>query len=185
MNFKRKGEVFLQYRENMKNLDSVSFTPPKLYPQERDWTCAVACIRTILSAFGNDVSEDELINKYSMTPGPYFSKDIKKLGLLENLDVIYGCDLDAAKLDTVIDYMKDGYYIMVESMINFAHWHVVLGYYTISDFTDVEKFKFLMYDPYYNELKLVNVDEFDGMWLDGNHAKNGIEKDFIAIRKSK
>lgn len=183
MSFKRKGEVFLQYRENMKNLDSVSNTPPKLFPQERDWTCAIACIRTILSACGGSLTEDEIINNYHMMPGPYFSKDIKKLDILKDYDTVYGCDANGTKLDTIIDYMKSGYYVMVESMINFAHWHVVLGYYTIADFTDMEKFKFLMYDPYYNELKLVNVDEFDGMWLDGNHAKNGVEKDFIAIKK--
>lgn len=182
MSLKRKGEVFLQYREDMKNLDSVSLTPPRLYPQERDWTCAIACIRSIFSALGNDLSEDEIIEEYSMIPGPHYSKDIKKLNILERYDVIYGCDLKDAKLDTLIDYMNDGYYIMVESMINYAHWHVLLGYYTISDFTDVEKFKFLMYDPYYNELKLVNVDEFDGMWIDGNYANTGVEKDFIAIK---
>ena len=28
---------------------SVSNTPPRLFRQERDWTCSVACIRTLLS----------------------------------------------------------------------------------------------------------------------------------------
>ena len=161
----------------------MSLTPPYLYPQERDWTCSIACIRTILSAIINSVpKEDYIIEKYNMTPGPYYSKDIKNLGILNSYDVKYGCDNTNVIFENIINMVKDGYYIMLESMINYSHWLVFLGYYTYNT-NDIEKAKLLMYDPYYNEVRLVNADEFITMWIDGDYENSRIEKDYIAIRK--
>ncbi len=178
---KRKEELFSSRK--IKNKESVSNTPVKLLPQERDWTCAIGCIRTILSALDDKVlEEDEFIERYSMKPGPHYSKDIKEKKILQGYDVRYGCDTSNICIDDVIALMKEGYYVMLESMVNYAHWMVLLGYYTCYDFQDVEKHKMLFYDPYYNEIKLMNADEFLSMWIDGNYAETKVEKDFIAIR---
>ena len=163
--------------------ESLSVTPPHLYPQETDWTCAIACIRTILSAVLKSVpSEDEFVETYKLVPGPHYSIDIKNTGMLDAYDVKYGCEDKEASMDDILELMKQGYCVMLESMMNYAHWMVLLGFYTRCD-KDIEKAKLLFYDPYYNEVKLVNADEFINMWIDGNHAVNHVEKDYIAIKK--
>lgn len=152
-----------------------------LCAQETDWTCSVACIRTMLSGIGNEIpSESDIVNEYSMQPGPYYSRDIKRIGILEQYDVIYGCDLEKKSFDAVLEYMDAGYYIMLECMYNYAHWVVLLGYYPIAD--DIEKSQLSIYDPYYNQVRLFCVDEFLTMWIDGNYAETNVEKDFIAIK---
>lgn len=163
--------------------ESVSNTPPFLYPQERDWTCSIACIRTILSAIEEEVlGEEEIVTKYNMLPGPYYSKDLKTLGILNSYDVKYGCDDKNVTFEDIIAMVKDGYYVMLECMVNYAHWFVLLGYYTHQDFTDIEKANLLLFDPYYNQVRLMNVDEFINMWMDGNYANTGVEKDYIAFK---
>lgn len=180
----RKEEVFK--KKELLSKDAVSNTPKKLYPQERDWTCAFACIRTMLSSVEEEVlAEDVYVERYQLTPGPYYSKDIKAREVLKDCDVLYGCDYDDIEIDFIIDLMKKGYYIMLESMVNYAHWMVLLGYYPSYDFTDMEKSKMLFFDPYYNEVKLLNADEFVSMWIDGNYANTKVEKDFIAIKANK
>ena len=74
----RKHQLFtpniIKYNQNISNV------PKIFYPQERDQTCSIACIRTILSGLIDDIpSENDIINKNNMQPGPYYSKDIKKL----------------------------------------------------------------------------------------------------------
>lgn len=98
-------------------------------------------------------------------------------------------DIAAAKraaenvsFDMVLDLMKQGYYIMLECMYNYAHWLVLLGYYPLDNST-LEKSSLLVYDPYYNNVRLLNADEFIAMWIDGNYGNTMVEKDFIAIRK--
>ena len=153
----------------------------RLYKQERDWTCSLACIRTILSGVGKKVyKEDYYIKKFKMKPGPYYSKDIKRIGLLEEYDVKFGCDYKNTTFDTVLDLMEVGYGIMLESMLNYSHWMVLIGYYKLSN--NIEENVIACYEPYYNKIRLMNVDEFIGMWIDGNYAKTKVEKDFIAIR---
>ena len=78
--------------------------------------------------------------------------------------------------------MNNGYAIMIESMINYAHWLVLLGYYIIGDSRDIESHKVLVYDPYYDKVRLIIADEFLSMWIDGDHEKTGVVKDFIAIK---
>lgn len=176
----RRKEYF-KNKSNYINNICISSNILQVFPQERDWTCSVACIRTILSGIDKKVlSEKEFINKYKLIPGPYFSKDIKKLKLLSKYEVIYGCDEKDVKFNNILKYMKNSYSIMFESMYNFSHWMVLLGCYILD--RNMEKGKMVTYDPYYDEIRLLNVDEFLSMWQDGNYQKNKVLKDFIAIK---
>lgn len=178
---KRRSEYF-EHRELEHKLVE-SKTPDRLFPQETDWTCAIACIRTILSGLQKHVpSEQEFVEKYHLAPGPRYSRDIKALGLLKEYEVIYGCDAEEVTFDTILDYMSQDYYIMVESMYNYAHWFVLLGYFPFND-GNVEHSRLLVFDPYYNEVRLLIADEFISMWIDGNYEHSKVIRDFIAIRK--
>lgn len=172
-----------QKQPELKNRHVVSNGPKKLFLQETDWTCSIACIRTLLSGFLADVEEEkDFVEKYSLKPGPHYSRDIKRIGILDDYDTVYGCDAENVSFDMVLDLMKQGYYIMLECMYNYAHWLVLLGYYPLDNST-LEKSSLLVYDPYYNNVRLLNADEFIAMWIDGNYGNTMVEKDFIAIRK--
>lgn len=176
----RKRELFDKLELNHKEV--ISHTPSNMFPQERDWTCAFACIRTILSNKQEVLlTEDELINEYKLQTGPYYSKDIKALEMLNYRDTIYGCDIEKKNFDQILDYLEQGYGVMLESLYNYAHWMVLMGYYPISK-GELEKSKILVFDPYYNEVRLLNTEEFINMWLDADHLENGIVNDFIAIK---
>ena len=178
---KRKQEYFEV--EVLRHQTNVANVPRNLYPQERDWTCAFACIRTMLSGISKDVpTEDELIATYQLKPGPHYSKEIKGYHMLDAYDTVYGCDREGKTLDMILDYMEQGYFVMLESMINYAHWMVLLGYYPLCG-ENIEQAKLLMYDPYYDEVRLVNADEFIGMWRDGNYETTRIDRDFIAVKQ--
>lgn len=160
----------------------VANAPKRLYPQETDWTCSLACIRTMLSGFIENVpDEDFYVEKYKMEPGPYYSKDIKKIGILDEYDVVYGCDEKDKTFDKVLDYVEDGYFVMLESMYNYMHWYVLLGYYPLKN-GDIEESRMLVYDPYYDKIKLLNVDEFIAMWIDGDFEHTKVKEDFIAVK---
>lgn len=61
---------------------SVSNTPPRLFRQERDWTCSVACIRTLLSGRTAEVpSENEFIEKFGLVPGPHYTDEFLAKGM--------------------------------------------------------------------------------------------------------
>ena len=175
-----KFELFKPY--SLKHSENVVSTPLKMYPQERDWTCSIACIRTILSSVINDVStENVYITAYDLKPQPYYSKDIKKLSILDEYDSLFGCDYADMNFDGILDLCEQNYYIMLECMINYAHWLVFLGYYPSID-GNVENSNILLFDPYYNKIRLVNTDEFISMWIDGNYANSKVKADFIAIK---
>lgn len=181
----KEHRIFELFSKNKINIDfSVSNCPPRLLRQERDWTCAFACIRTIMSAFDAGwINETDIIKRYKLTPGPYFSYDLKKLGIINHMDVVYGCDNPFVSFDDIIRYMKSGYYVMLESLTNYSHWMVLLGCYVLGDATDAESIKLSFYDPYYNDIKFVLLDEFINIWIDAEKEDNGIEKDFLAIKK--
>lgn len=161
----------------------VTNNPRKLYPQERDWTCSIACIRSLLSGFLEQVPEEEsLVEACRLQPGPHYSGDIKRYHLLDNYNTVYGCDHRDITFDALLDYMEQGYFVMVESMINYAHWMVLLGCYPAED-GDPECSDLLLYDPYYNKVRLVLVDEFLAMWRDGDYENTRVDKDFIAVKK--
>ena len=83
--------------------------------------------------------------------------------------------------DEILNLLENGYYIMLESMVNYSHWMVLLGYYVVKDTKNLEEHKILFYDPYYDDLKLLNADEFIGMWIDGNYENTKVKNDFIVI----
>lgn len=178
----RKCEYF-QESEQIVVHNNVGMIPKRLFYQERDWTCSITCIRNILWYLEICESEDYYIETFNMKPGPYYSKDIKRLGILENHNTVYGCDLIDIDYDikTIYELLSDNYYVMVESMICFDHWCNLLAYITNNSF-DREKQYLLLYDPYYSQLKMISVDEFESVWLSGQHEKNNIFKDFIAIK---
>lgn len=178
----RKAEYFNSPKK-LSISSNISRLPSKLYLQERDWTCSIACMRSITSSIRYLGDEDNIVNKYAMKPGPFYSEQIKKLGVLSDYHVIYGCDFDSECYDIkkLYDLMSDGYYIMVESMIGFDHWLVLFDYITNND-EITEKQCLLLYDPYYDEIKKYNVDEFESVWLSGDYANNNIFKDFIAVK---
>lgn len=178
----RKSELFTkQYtKENL----CVTKVPPKLFPQERDWTCSIACIRTMTSAFGRGPKdEDWYISNFNLSPGLHYSKDIKEKRILQGYTVEYGCDYTNFEFDNLVKLLGQGYYIMVEGMINYSHWLVLLGYYTLGSKDDLENNFVLLYDPYYDELKLIRADEFNKIWQGGEFDNTGVNHDFIAIYK--
>ena len=171
----RKEEYFTKLE--LQERTSISQVPPNLYKQDRDWTCAIACIRTLMSGIIENVpSEDYFIEKYKLKPGPLYSKNIKELKILNEYNVIYGCD-NKSNFDDITNLLKQNYFIMLESMVNYSHWMVLLGYYVVGK--NIEEYKLLFYDPYYNDLRLIRTDEFISMWRDGG---SDILNDFIAIK---
>lgn len=178
----RKQEYFEESWPELSN-KSISTNYPNLYKQERDWTCALACIRTLEGKYREPRSEEELIETYRIEKGPHYSKEVKEKGILKEYEVKYGCDEEerANKFGDILKYLEEGYGVMLESMVNYAHWTVLLGYYVL-DKENAESQLIVMYDPYYNELKVMRADEFQGMWRDGGHETTGIIQDYIAIR---
>lgn len=177
----RKKEYFIKEIENA-NRKNASSVPSTLYRQERDWTCSIACLRTITSSITNIGSEDDIISKLCLKPGPYYSRDIKHWGILDNLRTYYGCDYtDLKPVGDLTNLMLDGYFVMVECMVNYDHWLVLLNYLKVSD--NPEEDMITLYDPYYNEVKLMRADEFNGMWCSGEHENNRVLCDFIAVAR--
>ena len=66
-------------------------------------------------------------------------------------------------------------------MINYDHWLVLCGYFS-NNYDTIDKHSVLLYDPYFNELKIYRAEEFGAMWISGNHEKNGVTLDFIAVK---
>lgn len=175
----RKFELFTP--NTISHKETVISSPKKFYPQEKDWTCSVACIRTLLSGIMQNVlSEKEMIEKYNISPSPHYSEDIKRLGILSEYDTVFGCDISDVTFDTVLNLMQNGYFIMLECMYNYSHWMVLTGYYPIDD--NPEKSRLLFYDPYYNKMRLLIADEFINMWTDGDYENSKVESDFVAVK---
>ncbi len=161
---------------------SVSNTPPRLYRQERDWTCSIACIRTLLSGRVTEVaSENEFIEKFELVPGPHYVDEMIEKQMLAPARVVK-TNRNFAKekigLPLLARLLEEKYYVMAECMYNYAHWVVVLGYFAVRNAEDTEEHRILIYDPYYDQVRLVIADEFLTMWCD----PAGHEKEFVAIR---
>lgn len=176
----RKHEYFTV--EQLTHQEIVSHPPRHLYPQERDWTCCFACVRTLLSGLADSVpSEDDIVRDHRLIPGPHYSRDVKRLGLLDACEAVYGCDHPDTDFDDVLTLAENGSFVMLECMLNYAHWVVLLGYYPLAD-GGVENSQLLIYDPYFDQVRLMNTYEFISMWRDGNYEHSRVDKDFIAIR---
>lgn len=157
--------------------------PKMLYKQRHDWTCSVACIRTLISGLICEVpDEDYFITKYKLKPSPYYTKDIKKLRILEPYcnKIIYSADLDQEEISLYFlqKLLRDQYYIMAECSYNVAHWVVIMGYCAVKNARDTEEHQLFIYDPYYDLVRLLIADEFESMWNDAD----GHVKEFIAIK---
>lgn len=158
--------------------------PAMFYKQERDWTCALACLRSLCSGIYPLDSEDRLIERYGFQPGPIYSKDIKAAEMLDEviLNVKYGCDEELPeRLDPsdVWHLLYDGYFVMVNWMQSFDHWTVVLGYFPEQD---PEKSQILYWCPYFNELRMVRAGDFEVMWHGGQQSGYIGPGDYIAIK---
>ena len=127
-------------------------------------------------------AELSLVEGACLKAGPHFSAELKETGLLKGFDAVFGCDHPEITFDDVLDLMKEGYYVMVEGMVNYSHWMVLLGFYALGS---AEENRLLFFEPYYNEVRLMRADEFVGMWIDGNYEESRVKKDFIAVRKAK
>lgn len=153
------------------------------YPQERDWTCGLACLRTMLFNKGIVTpSEEEYIENYDLKPGPIYVKDFLEKNIIPN-DIefwtthgylTYGKE---PNLYTINFLLQLGMYVMVESCINYAHWIVIFGYCTNGHPDKTFYHTLLIYDPFYDEFRVLHADEFESMWLDFT----GRKKEFIAL----
>lgn len=148
---KRRYEYFKQKDLTHEYNTCGNFTK-KLCKQETDWTCAFACIRTMLLSVISEVpSEEFIVSRYKLKPSPYYTEDIKKLGILEEYskDIIYSIDLNKETIFmyTVEQLLEQRYYVMIENTYNIAHWIVVLGYCVIKDTKNIEEHKVIVYVP--------------------------------------
>lgn len=167
---------------NDKAVGSSTSTVKVMCRQERDWTCSIGCLRTLLSASMDIVpSEEELIKNYDVNIGPQNSKDIHDWGLkeLENTDVLYGFKNPIGErcLEDLTRLLQT-YNVMVECMLYNAHWLVVLGYIQLGSPDDD---KIILYDPYYNDVRILHGAEFIDMWFDT--AVEPLHRDYVAIKK--
>lgn len=163
--------------------ETSAMIPRMLYYQERDWTCIIACPRSICSSIRELGTENEIIEEYKLAPGPRYSRDIKNLGILEEYQARYGCDEyeNIKNIGFLYELLKERWYVMVEGMLNYDHWQVLCGYFPNNTY-ETENQTILLYDPYYNELRQFRADEFYNMWISGEYNKNHIKKDFIAVK---
>lgn len=145
--------------------------------QHRDWTCSVACLRTILCT---NMSEDYMIDMLGLQPGPHYSKDMKQtVNIFGHYQFDFGCDCDGdtqtrfAKLLTMLGI---GWSVMIETIHNGGHWLILLGYYPVG--TTIADCNLLLWDPYLGETRLENAEEVISMWSDGNSVN-----DYIAVKR--
>jgi len=177
----RKQEYF---KEDLRDeygtpIGTVCSSVRAVYPQERDWTCSIACLRTLLSASKVNISEDELISKCNISVGPKNSADVSEWEIVKDIKILTGYEHPVKEnvLRELTMLMVD-YNIMVECMVNYAHWIVLLAY---VDLGDIEKDIIVYYDPYYNRVNEIIADEFASMWYDV--GERPIQHDYVAIPK--
>lgn len=178
---KRLCEYF-EY-DKPRSYGSYSSTPPVLYPQERDWTCSVACIRTILSALDKKVpSENEFIDRFGLVKGPHYTEEIcKKQMFGSDKKVVSSLDYDTGDINLKLlnNLLKQKYFVMAECLYNYAHWVVIVGYFAVKGARSREEHTIAFFEPYYNEIRLVRADEFETMWCDAE----GHCREFIAVKR--
>ena len=169
-----------------------------LFPQERDWTCSIACLRSILSGFYEDIpTEQYILNSLQLTPGPYFSKDIKKQQIIQKITALcgpkkeqspiliqYGCDnpirniSDEDAFEQIAIWLKKEHAIILESAYNEMHWMVLLGYVPKKQNGTIADCDYILYDPYQNTTRILNAEEFITMW---NCRQRAINHDVVTL----
>lgn len=73
-----------------------------------------------------------LVESLNLKPGPYYSKDLKALNILDNkhLEVKYGCDepnQDILDPSDIWLLLHDGWRVMANWMMSRDHWTVMMG----------------------------------------------------------
>lgn len=154
-----------------------------MHKQNRDWTCSIACLRTIL---GTQKTEDWFVNIFHMKPGPYYSGDFKKIAdQFKGFSFLFGCDDskcdDVEKFYKILSLIKDGWSVMIETMYNYAHWLVILGFYPCGN--KISNCNILLWDPYSGNTRMKNMEEVISMWIDGDFAHTKIKNDYIAAKR--
>lgn len=179
---KPRAEYFEDYKFKNELKENIWNVPEHLYGQERDWTCSIAVLKTILSSIYDLGTESEIIDKFKFEQGPHYSQDIQNKSIIDNkkVEIQFGCN-DKYKKDIseILLLMKNGYYIAMETMINFDHWVVLLGYTHLGDF---DEDLITYFCPYFSEIRTVHFSEFVEMWKSGNYTENGVIQDYIAVK---
>lgn len=97
-------------------------------------------------------------------------------------DFAFGCDDDCEdtfrKFTTLLTMLESGWSIMMETMYNYGHWLVLLGYYPNGK--NLSDCNILLWDPYLNKVRLENAEEVISMWIDGDHR---VVNDYIAVKR--
>ena len=119
-----------------------------LYYQEWDWTCAIACLRSICSSIKALRTEDEIIEKYKLMPKPRYSQDIKTWDIKE-YHARYGWDEyeNINNVGFLYRLMKEEWYVSIEGLIMTTGWFCA------------DIFRIILYDPYYNESKQLRAEK--------------------------
>lgn len=166
--------------------------PRDLFRQERDWTCGVACLRTLMSGIVPVPSETLFVFNNHLTPGPLYSRDFKTLTgsadgafpalLNPRLEVRYGCDdpeRDALDESDVWVWLRDGWRVAVDWMMSFDHWCVIMGYFPLGSPREHEV---VFYDPYYDDIRLAHAPDLGVMWRSGRDP--GLVHDYVLMREN-
>lgn len=175
-------EYFGGIMHNPINRVITNYSGIMLHKQDRDWTCSIACLKTILCITH---PEDWFIDTFHMEPGPFFSKDLKMVrNYFKAYKFVFGSD-DTTK-DPIEKFIKillmveNGWSVMIETMYNYSHWLMILGFYPHGDeFSDCD---ILLWDPYLGKTRLENAEEVISMWIDGDFEHTNVKNDYIAVR---
>lgn len=152
---------------------------PHLYPQERDWTCSVACLRSIVSG-EYDISEDSIVDSCPIEMGPQTSKAVRHWMPYATSRFLFGAYQPLPEKDTLralVELMKT-HTVMIECMINYEHWVVLLGFTYLGS---LENSMFILYDPYLNTVRTVMAEELLNEWF--YVTTDGPDHDYVAFER--
>ena len=145
---------------------AVYATIPTLYQQEHNWSCAVACLRTIC---GIETDENSLIDRLGIIPGPHYSKEImQRHWVPDRLLACYGAlSQPLVDISDLWELMRNGYRVMAACDFLGGHWVVLLAIIPTPSDWDL-----VYWDPYFACTRVCKLEEFAPIW-----------RDFIAVRK--
>lgn len=178
MNFDMKHELFPP--EKLEIPYAASCMPPVLYAQGVDWTCALACVRSIASGLAVLPDDGVLVRKMGLSPGPVYSGTIKRSGILDmpGIGVRYGCDVQDVSIRDLWRFLDHGWRVMVNWMYSYDHWTVLTAYIPVEKDPDYHVLQH--WDPYCGEIFQIRAAHFSVMWQSGGNE--GHRHDFIAVR---
>lgn len=161
---------------------NVYSTVHKVHKQERDWTCGIASLVTLLSGkTAVDYTEERILHNCDIRMGPLCSRIL--IEILQKMEIPveyrYGAEhsVDDKPISFIVKLMKD-YDIALETCLNGGHWIVLLSYTALGH---PEKDIITFYDPYYDTVRTMSAEEIISMWIP---TMDGLLcHDYIAIRK--